>query len=59
MLLEGRNNFISLTGAAHTRSTYGRLPNGWRPAPANEKTDVHMWQQIFALPGFRGATEAG
>jgi glycosyltransferase involved in cell wall biosynthesis len=56
LLVEGRNNFIGLTGAAHTRSTYERLPHGWRPAPASEKTDLHMWQQIIALPGFRGAT---
>jgi len=31
LILEGRNNFISLTGAAHARDLYERLPEGWRP----------------------------
>jgi len=44
-----------LTGAAHTRETYARLPEGWHPAPPDIPTDVHMWQQFIALPGFRGA----
>lgn len=56
LLVEGRNNFIALTGAAHSRSTYERLPHGWRPAPVEEKSDLYMWQQIIALPGFHGAT---
>ena len=45
-----------LTGAAHTRETYARLSEGWHPAPSDIPTDIHMWQQFVALPGFRGAT---
>ncbi len=56
LIHEGRNNFIGLTGAAHTRATYDRLPYGWRPAPPGTPTDIYMWQQVCALPGFRGAT---
>ena len=56
LIRAGRNNFIGLTGAAHTRAAYMRLPHGWRPAPADTKTDIYMWQQIFSLPGFRGVT---
>jgi GalNAc5-diNAcBac-PP-undecaprenol beta-1,3-glucosyltransferase len=56
LLEEGRNNFVSLTGAAHTRALYERLPYGWRPAPAGVPTDIHMWMQIFALEDVRGAT---
>jgi hypothetical protein len=51
----GTNNFISLTGAAHTREVYDRLPYGWRPSPTGWPTDAHMWQQIASLPGFCGA----
>lgn len=56
LIREGRNNFIGLTGAAHTRAAYDRLPHGWRPAPAGTPTDIHMWQQLAGLPGFRGLT---
>jgi glycosyltransferase involved in cell wall biosynthesis len=56
LIREGRNNFIGLTGAAHTRSAYDRLPHGWRPAPQGTPTDIHMWMQMTALPGFSGVT---
>jgi hypothetical protein len=56
LIREGRNNFIGLTGAAHTRAAYDRLPHGWRPAPAGKPTDIYMWQQFADLPRFRGAT---
>ena len=45
-----------LTGVAHTRESYHRLPHGWRPAPPDIPTDIHMWQQFAELPGFRGAS---
>lgn len=45
-----------LTGAAHTRAAYDRLPFGWRPAPTGVPTDIHMWQQFLLLPSFRGVT---
>ena len=56
LIREGRNNFIGLTGAAHTRALYERLPHGWRPAPPGIPTDIHMWMQVFSLPDVRGAT---
>jgi len=45
-----------LTGVAHTRSAYDRLPHGWRPAPPGMPTDIHMWQQFLTIPGFKGVT---
>lgn len=56
LIREGRNNFISLTGAAHTRALYDRLPYGWRPAPPDIPTDIHMWRQVASLASFRGVT---
>lgn len=56
LIRQGRNNFVSLTGAAHTRALYDRLPHGWHPAPQDMPTDVHMWMQVFSLPDVRGAT---
>jgi GalNAc5-diNAcBac-PP-undecaprenol beta-1,3-glucosyltransferase len=56
LIRQGTNNFISLTGAAHARATYDRLPRGWRPAPPGKPTDIHMWQQFSTLSGFRGVT---
>jgi GalNAc5-diNAcBac-PP-undecaprenol beta-1,3-glucosyltransferase len=45
-----------LTGVAHTREAYDRLPFGWRPAPPGTPTDIHMLQQFLAVPGFGGVT---
>jgi len=45
-----------LTGVAHTRNAYERLPYGWRPAPPGMPTDIHMWQQFLTIPGFKGVT---
>jgi glycosyltransferase involved in cell wall biosynthesis len=56
LLLRGGWNKISLTGAAHTLDAYRRLPHGWRPAPPGVWSDLYMWQQFVALPGFRGRT---
>jgi hypothetical protein len=56
VIRRGTNNFISLTGAAHSLATYERLPHGWRPGPPGYPTDAHMWRQFCTLPGFRGAT---
>jgi len=44
-----------LTGTAHTRAYYSRLPFGWRPAPAGTPSDLYMLRQLVAMPGFRGA----
>jgi glycosyltransferase involved in cell wall biosynthesis len=54
LLVAGRIG--GLTGVSHTREAYDRLPFGWRPAPAEVPTDVHMLRQFAALPGFRAAT---
>jgi hypothetical protein len=58
LLVRGGWNAISLTGAAHTLEAYRRLSHGWRPAPPGVWSDLYMWQQFVALPGFRGNTGA-
>jgi hypothetical protein len=45
-----------LTGAAHTRGFYERLPFGWRPAPASTPSDMYMFRQLASMPGFKGVT---
>lgn len=55
-LLEGRWNKVVLTGASHTMEAYRRLPEGWRPAPPDVWTDLHMWRQFLQLPGLRART---
>ena len=55
LLAEGRSGG-GHTGVTHSREAYDRLPFGWRPAPPGKPTDIHMWQQFLALPGFVGAT---
>jgi glycosyl transferase family 2 len=55
LLAEGRAGG-GLTGIAHSREAYNRLPFGWRPAPLGTPTDIHMWQQFLTLPEFSGAT---
>jgi hypothetical protein len=47
---------IGLTGVAHTKEAYDRLPAGWRPAPADVYTDLWMWLQWCDQPWFRGRT---
>jgi len=54
-MYRGRSR-IGLTGAAHTRSAYDRLPHGWRPAPPDVYGDLHMWLQFCDQPWFRGRT---
>jgi glycosyltransferase involved in cell wall biosynthesis len=56
LIRNGQNNFISLTGAGHSRAAYDRLPTGWNPAPPGTNTDIHMWQRFAEQPWFRGAT---
>ena len=55
-LRQGSWNAIGLTGAAHTLAAYRRLPWGWRPAPTDVWSDLHMWRQFLDLPNFRGVT---
>jgi glycosyltransferase involved in cell wall biosynthesis len=56
MLSQGRWNAIGLTGASHTLSAYRRLSQGWRPAPPDIWTDLHMWLEFVSLADFRGVT---
>jgi glycosyltransferase involved in cell wall biosynthesis len=49
-------NSVSLTGVMHTRSSYLRLPYGWRPAPTGRWSDHYMWEQYFSLEGFKART---
>jgi hypothetical protein len=51
-----RRNAVSLTGVGHRLDAYFRLPIGWREAPPEVWSDHYMWQQWFAIPGFRYAT---
>jgi glycosyl transferase family 2 len=54
-MYRGRSR-IGLTGSAHSRSAYDRLPHGWRPAPPDVYGDLHMWLQFCDQPWFRGRT---
>jgi glycosyltransferase involved in cell wall biosynthesis len=56
--LSERWNFIPLSGGAHSRAVYERLPGGWETTPPDVWTDLHMWRRLLALPGCR-ATSTG
>jgi len=47
---------LGISGGAHTLAFYRRLPKGWQPAPADVRSDQHMWQQFFATPGCRAVS---
>jgi len=49
-------NFVSLTGAAHTKAAYARLPHGWRTTPAGRWPDHYMWQEFLGQSWVRSAT---
>ncbi|PZQ89728.1 MAG: hypothetical protein DI534_08005 [Leifsonia xyli] len=55
-LLEPPRNRVSITGTAHTRAAYLRLPRGWDLAAPGMPTDLTLWRQFFALDGLRGRT---
>jgi GalNAc5-diNAcBac-PP-undecaprenol beta-1,3-glucosyltransferase len=55
LLLSGENR-IPLSCGAHTLDLYRRLPEGWRTTPGDTFTDLHMWQQILAVPGCRAVS---
>lgn len=55
-LLEPRRNMVSLTGTAHTRSSYLALDDPWEPTPAEQWPDHFMWKKFFRTPGLRAAT---
>jgi len=43
--------------AGHTLAAYRRLPHGWRTAPADIPTDLHMWRQFLDQPWCRVQTD--
>jgi glycosyltransferase involved in cell wall biosynthesis len=43
------NNFISLTGAMHTREIYDKSP-GWEKTPKEYPVDKYMWSKILSIP---------
>jgi len=55
-LLLGGENRVPHCCAGHTLELYRRLPAGWRPAPEEVPSDLHMWQQILSAPGCRAAS---
>jgi len=55
-VLRPDRNAVSLTGTAHTRAAYQRLPHGWRTTPAGRWPDHYMWQQFLAEPWVRAVT---
>lgn len=46
-------NRVPLSCMAHTRAAYDQLPFGWRPAPPDVFTDLHMIRQFLGQPGLR------
>lgn len=52
-MLTQKKNFFGPTVVAHTMASYRALPFGWRPAPADVWTDLHMWRQFLAQPNIR------
>ncbi|MEX2624107.1 MAG: glycosyltransferase family A protein [Acidimicrobiia bacterium] len=54
-LLEVENT-IGLHAAAHTRSSYVALPEGWDTTPAGIPTDYHMWRKFLSQEWVRAAS---
>ena len=53
LLLAGRGGG-GLTGVAHTRELYERLPVGWSPAPPDVPTDLLHVASVRGAPGIQG-----
>ena len=51
-----RRNAVSLTGTAHTRSSYLLLDEGWTTTPVGEWPDHYMWKKFLRRDGVRAAT---
>jgi glycosyltransferase involved in cell wall biosynthesis len=49
------NNFISMTGAMHTRDIYDKT-DGWTKTPKEYATDKYMWSKILSVPECRYKT---
>ena len=48
--LKNKRNYFPLSSVGHTTELYLTLPFGWRTAPLNTFSDVHMWRQFFDHP---------
>ena len=42
-----------LSAAGHRLDFYRTLPHGWRTTPADQPTDLYMWEQMLAQPDCR------
>jgi Glycosyl transferase family 2 len=49
-MLNQKWNFFGPTVTGHTLGAYRRLPEGWRPAPAEMWSDLYMWRQFLTQP---------
>jgi hypothetical protein len=49
LVFEGTNR-LGLSSGGHTLEAYRRLPDGWRPAPADQYSDAWMWRQFAEQP---------
>lgn len=49
-------NRFGLSFCGHTLAAYRKLPFGWRTAPDEVPTDLHMWRQFLLQPGMRVKT---
>jgi hypothetical protein len=57
-MLHPHRNSVSVTGTAHTVSSYLRIPVGWQAPPPGRWTDHVMWQKFLALPDLRAVTSS-
>lgn len=57
-LLHPHRNSVSVTGTAHTVSSYLRIPVGWEAPPPGRWTDHVMWQKFLALPDLRAVSSS-
>jgi hypothetical protein len=55
-LRDPQRNRVSLTGTAHSRTSYLSLPSGWEVPDGEGWADLHLWRTFFRQPGFSGLT---
>ncbi len=49
-------NFVSITGTAHTRAFYDRVDRPWETTPATAFPDHHQWRRMLGAGPARTAT---
>jgi hypothetical protein len=57
-MLTEKFNLFGPTCAGYRMDAYRRLPLGWAPAPADIRTDLHMWRKFLAVENLTFATRA-